>query len=329
MRNLNANPELEAYLRLNRAGCGEWLAAIRELLACPEVACQLARPQAVAGSMSALEVEAGAVCVLDVAQDMSFDRWLLPRTLLVAVVKGQVRLQDGCRLTAFPLAILPAGTRFSLQAGEGSRLVLVYPIAASVPAWHPPGLEAALAGHIQRFLMKSDYFQDHQDARLETAALFDRLNQQLASGLARVPEELPVLDRRLVRVIEKMRGEPDWVFNLPELAQHSGASERNLYYLMKRETGLTPYRFYQRCRLIRVRRRLVDCQCDVPHISWYAADAGFSHLGRFAALYREHFGELPSETVQWRRRLQDQPPALTALSSLPSSPASSLISEPW
>lgn len=177
--------------------------------------------------------------------------------------------------------------------------------------------------------MKSDYFQDHQDARLETAALFDRLNQQLASGLARVPEELPVLDRRLVRVIEKMRGEPDWVFNLPELAQHSGASERNLYYLMKRETGLTPYRFYQRCRLIRVRRRLVDCQCDVPHISWYAADAGFSHLGRFAALYREHFGELPSETVQWRRRLQDQPPALTALSSLPSSPASSLISEPW
>ncbi|OJS99111.1 hypothetical protein [Marinobacter nauticus] len=38
-----------------------------------------------------------------------------------------------------------------------------------------------------------------------------------------------------------------------------------------------------------------------------AANEGFSHLGRFAALYREHFGELPSETVQWRRRLQEQP----------------------
>lgn len=72
---------------------------------------------------------------------------------------------------------------------------------------------------------------------------------------------------------------------------------------MKRETGMTPYRFYQRCRLIRVRRRLVDCRCELPHISWYAADEGFSHLGRFAALYRQHFGELPSETVQWRRRL--------------------------
>jgi transcriptional regulator GlxA family with amidase domain len=81
---------------------------------------------------------------------------------------------------------------------------------------------------------------------------------------------------------------------------------------MKRDTGMTPYRFYQRCRLVRVRRRLVDCQCDVPHISWYAADEGFSHLGRFAALYREHFGELPSETVQWRRRLQEQPVVETA-----------------
>jgi transcriptional regulator GlxA family with amidase domain len=99
---------------------------------------------------------------------------------------------------------------------------------------------------------------------------------------------------------------------LQELANHSGVSERNLYYLMKRETGMTPYRFYQRCRLIRVRRRLVDCQCDVPHISWYAADEGFSHLGRFAALYREHFGELPSETVQWRRRLQTGEAALEA-----------------
>ena len=40
----------------------------------------------------------------------------------------------------------------------------------------------------------------------------------------------------------------------------------------------------------------------------------FSHFGRFAALYREHFGELPSETVQWRRRLQAQELLAPALS---------------
>ncbi|MET4025508.1 AraC-like DNA-binding protein [Marinobacter sp. MBR-99] len=309
MRTLNANPELEAYLRLNNAGCEEWLAAIAQLLACPQAECRLPRPQAVVGSLSALAVEAGIVCVLDVSQDMELHGCLVSQTLLVNAIQGhsEITLQDGSRLPTFPLAMIPAGQQFTLRAAEGSRVVLVYPVNQAVPAWPKPGLEVALAGHIHRFLLRSNYFQDHQHASNETLALFDRLEQQLVSGQVDLPEDLPVLDRRLVRVIEKIRSERDWEFDLQALAQHSGASERNLYYLMKRETGMTPYRLYQRCRLIRVRRRLVDCQCDVPHISWYAADEGFSHLGRFAALYREHFGELPSETVQWRRRLREQP----------------------
>jgi len=314
MRTLNTNQELEAYLRLNNAGYAEWLAAIAQLLACPLAECRLPRPQAVVGSLSVLTVDAGIVCVLDVAQDMELHGCLVSQTLLVNAIQGhsEITLQAGSRLSTFPLAMVPAGQTFTLRAVEGSRLVLVYPVNEAVPAWPQPGLEVALAGHIHRFLLRSNYFLDHLDASNETQALFDRLERQLVSGQVDLPEELPVLDRRLVRVIEKIRGEREWEFDLQDLAHHCGASERNLYYLMKRETGMTPYRFYQRCRLVRVRRRLVDCQCDVPHISWYAADEGFSHLGRFAALYREHFGELPSETVQWRRRLQEQPVVETA-----------------
>lgn len=308
MRTLDANPELEAYLRLNNAGYAEWRAAIARLLVCPRVEGRLPRPQAVVGSLSALTVDAGIVCVLDLAQDMELVGCCVSQTLLVTAVQGhgEITLQGGSQLPVFPLAVIPAGRKFTLRIAEGSRLVLVYPVSGAVPAWPRPGLEVALAGHIHRFLLRSDYFQDHQDASGEAQALFDRLERQLVSGQVDLPEDLPVLDRRLVRVIEKIRSERDWEFDLQDLAQHCGASERNLYYLMKRETGMTPYRFYQRCRLIRVRKRLVDCQCDVPHISWYAADEGFSHLGRFAALYREHFGELPSETVQWRRRLQEE-----------------------
>ncbi|MDX5334874.1 MAG: helix-turn-helix domain-containing protein [Marinobacter sp.] len=308
MRTLDANPELEAYLRLNNAAYAEWRVAIAQLLACPGVEGRLPRPQAVVGSLSALTVDAGIVCVLDMAQDMELVGCCVSQPLLVTAVqgRGEITLQGGSRLPVFPLAVIPAGRKFTLRIAECSRLVLVYPVSEAVPAGPRPGLEVALAGHIHRFLMRSDYFQDHQDASGETQALFDRLERQLVSGQVDLPEDLPVLDRRLVRVIEKIRSERDWEFDLQDLARHCGASERNLYYLMKRETGMTPYRFYQRCRLIRVRKRLVDCKCDVPHISWYAADEGFSHLGRFAALYREHFGELPSETVQWRRRLQQE-----------------------
>jgi len=309
MRTLNAKPELEAYLRLSGAGCGEWLAAMTELLGCGGITCGLTRPQGLVGSLSALDVEAGLVCVLDVAQDMLLADCCMPQRLLVATIHGsaQISSEGGPGVSAFPLIMIPAGQTFSLRISKNSRLVLVYPVSELVPVWPRPGLDVALAGHIHRFLMKADYFQDHQDASRETLALFERLERQLATGRVELPEELPVLDRRLARVIEKIRSERDWDFDLQELANHSGASERNLYYLMKRETGMTPYRFYQRCRLIRVRKRLVDCQCDVPHISWYAADEGFTHLGRFAALYREHFGELPSETVQWRRRLLVEP----------------------
>ncbi|MCK0105227.1 hypothetical protein [Marinobacter sp. S0848L] len=49
MRNLTAKPDLDAYLRLNRAAAGEWQAAIRELLACDDVGLTLERPQTVAG----------------------------------------------------------------------------------------------------------------------------------------------------------------------------------------------------------------------------------------------------------------------------------------
>lgn len=309
MRTLNAKPDLEAYLRLNSASWGEWLAAVRELLHCSEMGCRLQRPKAVVGSLSALEVEAGRVCVLDVVQDMELTHCRLSQTLLVSQLQGQgdVILQGGSRRSTGPSVVIPPGRTFTLRAREGARLVLVYPMTKPLPALGHRELDLALAGYIHRFFLRSDYFQNHKNARAMANEFFAQLVRSLTTGIWEGTDECPELDRRLARAIEKIRWEPEWEFDLKALAQHSGASERNLYYLMKREVGMTPYRYYQRCRLIRVRRRLVDCLCDVPHISRYAADEGFSHLGRFAALYREHFGELPSETVQWRRRLQAYP----------------------
>lgn len=318
MRNLQSKSELEAYLRLNRAAADEWLHAIRHLLGCDEIECHTRRSQAVLGSLSAIEADAGAVCVLSVAQDMELKPCLLASALLVMPLEGRcdVTLAGGSRLPVVPLATVPADQEFTLSIGKGSRLALICPKPGYLPRWPGQGAANALAVHLWHFLFRSEYFHCHGHACDEVNQLFATVRQLLATDQPRHPiggEPAMELDRRLVRVVDKIRNEPEWAFNLQELASHSGVSERNLYYLMKRATGMTPYRFYQRCRLIRVRRRLVDCQCDIPHISWYAADEGFSHLGRFAALYREHFGELPSETVQWRRRLQ----ALGDMSSAP------------
>jgi AraC-like DNA-binding protein len=308
MRNPDTRSELEAYLRLNRATSGEWLQALRQLLGCGNMACNVLRPQSMLGSLSALESDAGVICVLNVAQEMELGHCQLASLLLVMPIEGrcEITLAEGTRLPVVPLAMVPAEKGFTLTVGAGSQLVLAFPVNRELPRWPEPAYTATLADDLSQFLFHSEYFQSHQHACIQTNNLFATLEQVLLHGPPPESESqaMPELDRRLIRVIDKIRCEPEWAFNLQELASHSGVSERNLYYLMKRETGMTPYRYYQRCRLIRVRRRLVDCQCDIPHISWYAADEGFTHLGRFAALYREHFGELPSETVQWRRHLQ-------------------------
>ncbi|HLT12461.1 MAG TPA: AraC family transcriptional regulator [Marinobacter sp.] len=306
MRYFNAQSNLEAYLRLSRAAGDEWLAAIEDVLSPAVYGCYLSNPQGVVGSMSVLEVDAGTVCVLELCQGMELTCCRLQRPLVVWSVTGEcnLTLHGAAGLSLYPLAVIPANSEFTLSAGDGSRLILVLPMNC-LPQRRPCHKSSlAIASEIQRFMLMSGYLQDHQHACRVARDLFLRIDDLLARPVANACEDIPELDRRLVRVIEKIQSEPQWEFDLAELAKHAGVSERNLYYLMRRETGLTPYRYYQRCRLIRVRRRLVDCQCDVPHISWYAADEGFTHLGRFAALYRAHFGELPSETVQWRRSLQ-------------------------
>lgn len=305
MHTLTAKQDLDAYLRLNRAAADEWQAALRELLHCDEAGITLQSPQAVVGSLSSLSVERGALCVLALAQDAEVRLCGMPGALLMVPLAGHCELLlDGGHQPACPMAVVSAHRSVSVRAEGNAQLVLLRPQAWSCNVGPGEGALANMASQVAHFLRRASFFQGHDDACHSANALFEALDSLACSGRGEAPDGSEELDRRLARVIDKIHSEPAWEFNLQELASHSGVSERNLYYLMKRETGMTPYRFYQRCRLVRVRRRLVDCQCDVPHISWYAADEGFSHLGRFAALYREHFGELPSETVQWRRRLQ-------------------------
>jgi len=201
-----------------------------------------------------------------------------------------------------------SGDEFDLRLSENSRLIVLKPALELVAEDLLAGARhqlPAMEPLIKHYLESTRFYVDDAHAKALTRELFGQLAKLQAGGQVADVLNMTPPDRRLQRAIDKIEQNPAWEFNLQELASYSGASERNLYYLMKRVTGLTPYRFYQRQRLIRVRRRLVDCQAREPHISRYAADEGFSHLGRFAALYREHFGELPSKTVRCRQYLYE------------------------
>ncbi|MGF2734202.1 helix-turn-helix domain-containing protein [Marinobacter sp. DUT-1] len=306
-----ATVELDGFLRLNRASLSEFQAALRLLAVLPSIQCSSTHDSdSAVGALYVVASDQGTVICLAVKQELIITGWDSPVPLWLRVLAGQVRIGERCGVRdVHREACRTAPGSLALRLAAGTRLVMAVPAA---PPMVPVGQTSrSVSGSticclIDRFLLQARFFRDSEQAHAGTRELISRLVELETTGEVFAELASPVLDRRVKRAIDRIRSQPDWQFDLPELASHAGASERNLYYLMKRETGVTPYRFYQRCRLVRVRRRLVDCQCEEPHISHYAADAGFSHLGRFAALYREHFGELPSETIQWRRSLLDR-----------------------
>lgn len=313
----SATIALDGFLRLNRASLAEFQAALRLLAASPSIQCQPTDDgDAAVGALYVVPSDRGTVICLAVERSLLITGWDSPVPLWSRVLTGHVRINEACGAQdVFGEACRTAPGCLGLQLDKGTRLVMVIPSEWS-PMQSVSAAQSVLVSKvcclIDQFIFQARFFLDSGQAETGTLQLISRLLELEATGQVLANLALPPLDRRVKRALQQIQSHPDWQFDLSELASHAGASERNLYYLMKRETGITPYRFYQHCRLVRVRRRLVDCRCEVPHISRYAADEGFSHLGRFAALYREHFGELPSETVQWRRALLDKEPGKRA-----------------
>jgi transcriptional regulator GlxA family with amidase domain len=55
--------------------------------------------------------------------------------------------------------------------------------------------------------------------------------------------------------------------------------------------------YLRNVRLDRARLRLSDVHAAEASVTAIALECGFGHLGKFAAAYRERFGEQPSETL--------------------------------
>lgn len=75
-------------------------------------------------------------------------------------------------------------------------------------------------------------------------------------------------------------------------------SRRALQYSFIQIYGVAPLAYLRIVRLCRARRDLLDASDSENTVSRIAIHWGFYHLARFAQYYREHFGELPSDTLR-------------------------------
>ena len=95
-----------------------------------------------------------------------------------------------------------------------------------------------------------------------------------------------------------MRAHLDGRVRLRELCRIVGLSERGLRNAFYRVHGMSPTRWIKGERLQGARTALIQDARPRTTVTSVAAEYGFYELGRFAAVYKDAFGEAPSATLR-------------------------------
>jgi AraC-like DNA-binding protein len=83
-----------------------------------------------------------------------------------------------------------------------------------------------------------------------------------------------------------------------QLCRIAGVSKRGLEKIFESRRGMSPMRFVAERRLAAAHRMLSSTAAQGEDVTRVALGLGFNHAGRFSAIYRQTYGELPSQTLK-------------------------------
>ncbi|MGW8814600.1 AraC family transcriptional regulator [Gordonia terrae] len=130
--------------------------------------------------------------------------------------------------------------------------------------------------------------------QLLTAVLLTQPNSHSEALLGPAPAVSHAAVRRAVEIIESSPEQPHTVTSI---AKSVGVSTRALHEAFRSDLGGTPAAYLTEVRLERAHRELVTCRDPERTVGDIAMAWGFSNPGRFAAYYRQRYGELPSTVL--------------------------------
>jgi AraC-like DNA-binding protein len=105
----------------------------------------------------------------------------------------------------------------------------------------------------------------------------------------------PVLLRRAIAFIDSNVAED---ISLIDIAESIHVTPRAVQYMFRRHLDTTPLQYLRRQRLHYAHLDLLAADRMKETVTTVAARWGFAHTGRFAVLYRQHFGESPHTTLR-------------------------------
>ena len=145
---------------------------------------------------------------------------------------------------------------------------------------------------------QADMFQHSSVLR----SIEEDLLQQLMT-VVRLPLQAPVRGAGHKRrqgfelAVEYLREADLSALSVPKICRQVGVSQRTLEYAFREHLNITPIGFIKKMRLHAVRQKLMSTHFSDTSISDTAFQQGIYDMGRFASIYKNNFGELPSQTL--------------------------------
>ena len=159
-------------------------------------------------------------------------------------------------------------------------------------------LSAALDGFVHATAPGGDL----RAARRSEADLLAAVADILLEGSAVLPTR-EATSARIADVEAWIEANLDRPITAGQLCRVAGVCRRGLEKAFESRRGMSPMRFVAERRLAAAHCRLVRPGPN-DDVTTTAQSVGFSHMGRFSSLYRQAFGESPSESLKRARRRQ-------------------------
>lgn len=100
------------------------------------------------------------------------------------------------------------------------------------------------------------------------------------------------LMERIMQSVNKNLGDSE--FSVEQLASDAGLSRSQLHRKMKELTGISPSEFIRNIRLEQAARLLRERKVNVSQVAY---TLGFNTLGTFSKVFKQHFGQTPTEYI--------------------------------